>query len=113
MMDGRALFPRGWHPLAPYLYPNGKWMPFPLMKPSRTAVGGVRYYFIDFGISSRNRDKVVGVFGVFKAPELSLDVPYDPYKVDIYLLGVTYKTLLIDVRRPACLLVLARAFFFC
>ena len=55
MMDGRDLFPDGWHPQASYRLPDGKY----LMKdenPSRTAVGGVRYYFVDFGISTMNEE---------------------------------------------------------
>lgn len=56
----------------------------------------VRYYLIDFGISShflegssryvtelKSRDKEV--------PELSADVPYDAMKVDIFTLGNLYR----------------------
>lgn len=97
MMDGRALYPHGWHPQADYCYPNGEPMPSLAPDPSRSAIGGVRYYYIDFGISSRDEDEVTGTAGVFKAPELSPNVPYDPYKVDVYLLGETYKEFLLAV----------------
>lgn len=94
MMDGRALFPKGWHPQLRATFPDGTEMKDPA--PSRTAVGGVRYYFIDFGISSRNRDSVLGIDGQEPAPELSATVPYDPYKLDVYILGMAYRHLLLD-----------------
>ncbi|KAI0722005.1 hypothetical protein C8T65DRAFT_724342 [Cerioporus squamosus] len=53
----------------------------------------IDYYFIDFGISSHfepddtNR-LVTGTKGLDEdVPELSADVPYDPFKVDIFILG--------------------------
>ncbi|EJD48803.1 hypothetical protein AURDEDRAFT_162263 [Auricularia subglabra TFB-10046 SS5] len=50
------------------------------------------FYFIDFGVSSRHEGPgphlVTGVICRDKtAPELSSTVPYDPFKLDIYLLG--------------------------
>lgn len=50
MMDGRALYPEGWHPQATDKTPDGS----RLLKGnrSRTAVGGVRYYVIDLGLAS-------------------------------------------------------------
>ncbi|KAG8893787.1 hypothetical protein FRB99_001706 [Tulasnella sp. 403] len=84
------------------LEPDGR--PLQLQEPSRTAAGGVRYYFIDFGISTRDQDRVVGVNGQERAPELSSDVPYDPYKLDVYDLGRAYKTLLEDTNLKAVFL---------
>ncbi|EJD38675.1 hypothetical protein AURDEDRAFT_26589, partial [Auricularia subglabra TFB-10046 SS5] len=49
-----------------------------------------RYVFIDFGISSRSPpgELVVGEIGRdHTAPELSATVPYDPFILDIYVLG--------------------------
>ena len=56
------------------------------------AQSNVRYYFIDFGISTRVTGPgpylVTGQNGRDpSAPELSDDVPYDPFKVDIFVLG--------------------------
>ncbi|EJD37665.1 hypothetical protein AURDEDRAFT_73048 [Auricularia subglabra TFB-10046 SS5] len=58
-----------------------------------------RYYLIDMGISSRfNSDSpgphlVVGTVGRDQtAPELSDTVPYDPFKLDVYLLGNYFLT---------------------
>ncbi|KZV79516.1 hypothetical protein EXIGLDRAFT_846440 [Exidia glandulosa HHB12029] len=52
----------------------------------------VRYYFIDFGISTRfsgpGPHLVTGEIGRDpSAPELSDVIPYDPFKLDVYLLG--------------------------
>lgn len=66
--------------------------------PSRTASGGVRYLFIDFGISSLGEEKVLGFAGIVKAPELSEMYPYDPFKVDVYILGKMYERLFAEVK---------------
>lgn len=97
MVDARALYPRGWHPQSGGRHANGKSMDPLAPEPSITAVGGVRYYFIDFGISTRDQDSVVGTWGVIKAPELSLEVPYNPYKTDVYILGMTYGEYILGV----------------
>ncbi|KAG8998081.1 hypothetical protein FRB90_012386 [Tulasnella sp. 427] len=93
-MDGRRLFPSGWHPQRWDKLPNGKYMRNG--DPSRTAVGGVRYYFIDFGISCQNQDEVLGLDGQELSPELSDVVPYNPYKLDVYILGMAYQHFLIE-----------------
>ncbi|KAJ6466176.1 kinase-like domain-containing protein [Mycena vitilis] len=61
---------------------------------SRTDAGPMKYYYIDFGLSVRfpshaERGLVVGECGRMRAqiPEISEDVPYDPFKVDIRLVG--------------------------
>lgn len=95
MMDGRRLFPLGWHPQQWEVYPNGKIMTS--TDPSRTAVGGVRYYFIDFGISTKDQDEVLGIHGQELSPELSDKVPYNPYKLDVYILGMAYQHFLVEV----------------
>ncbi|KAG9027015.1 hypothetical protein FS837_004401 [Tulasnella sp. UAMH 9824] len=94
MMDGRRLYPLGWHPQQWEFYPNGKAMTG--SDPSRTAVGGVRYYFIDFGISTKDEDEVLGINGQELSPELSDTVPYNPYKLDVYILGMAYQHFLIE-----------------
>ncbi|KAG8926388.1 hypothetical protein FRC01_008928 [Tulasnella sp. 417] len=91
MMDGRALFPNGWHPQGFRTSKDGK-APVPI--PSLREVDRVRYYFIDFGISTVGEDMTVGTPGQERAPELSADIPYDPYKLDVYILGMAYKRLL-------------------
>lgn len=95
MMDARALYVEPWHPQRPVVDMRGRinldtWIP-------RTAVGGVQYYFIDFGLSTFREDQAVGYFGHICAPELSPWVPYDPYKVDVYILGKTFDEFLVEV----------------
>ena len=54
---------------------------------------GVKYYFIDYGISSyfpagSKRELVLGIAGHDQdVPELSNNVPYNPFKVDIFTIG--------------------------
>ncbi|KAI4526029.1 hypothetical protein K523DRAFT_259861 [Schizophyllum commune Tattone D] len=58
---------------------------------------GARYYFIDFGLSCafdsyEKRHKVYGVCGQHRdVPELSEEVAYDPFKVDMRQLGETLR----------------------
>ncbi|KAG8845074.1 hypothetical protein FRB96_002744 [Tulasnella sp. 330] len=96
MMDARRMFPGGWHPQKYPSSPDGSRLRNP--NPSRTAAGGVRYYFIDFGISTRGQDKTLGILGQERAPELSTRVPYDPYKLDVYILGMMYQNFLMEGR---------------
>lgn len=96
MMDARAMYPEGWHPQDPTRDIQGQWI-MGLETRSRTAVGGVRYYFIDFGISTRNKNLASGQSGQETAPELLRRLKYDPYKVDVWLLGLTYRQYLTEV----------------
>ena len=56
----------------------------------------MRYYFIDFGLSTDYPEGIdnasdVGIYGQNKTvPELSDTVPYNPFKVDIYQLGSAF-----------------------
>lgn len=63
----------------------------------------VRYFFIDFGISIRFAEgappHAIGIEGRCKdAPEMSFDVPYDAYKVDVFALGSLYSKEFLEVR---------------
>ncbi|KAG9047865.1 hypothetical protein FS837_001341 [Tulasnella sp. UAMH 9824] len=87
LMDGRALFPNGWHPQTflatrDALDSAGR--------PALREVRDLRYYFIDFGLSTHGESMTLGEDGQEEAPELSLTVPYDPYKLDVYILGKAY-----------------------
>lgn len=99
MFDSSAIFPQGHHPIFESFLPD-----FVTVAPrlSRTAAGGVKYYFVDFGMSSyfppdaprlalgdEGRDQEV--------PELSETIPYDPFKVDIFALGNVFRRELYDV----------------
>jgi hypothetical protein len=95
MMDARNLFPSNWHPQLPRRTPDGKIIMDVL--PSRAGCGGVRYYFVDFGLSTREVSEVVGLDGQELAPEMSNHISYDPFKLDIYMLGMAYQRLLMNV----------------
>ncbi|KZT72365.1 hypothetical protein DAEQUDRAFT_32600 [Daedalea quercina L-15889] len=92
MMDGRPLYPQGHHPVSRDLSPDAV---YELVPRSRSDYP-VRYYFIDFGISSYfpfgTPPLVLGLEGRDKeVPELSKQTPYDAFKVDIFILGNLYK----------------------
>lgn len=49
------------------------------------------YYFIDFGLATHGENQTTGLDGQERAPELSDTVPYDPYKLDVYILGMAFQ----------------------
>lgn len=113
MMDASLLYPQGRHPIYEKLSPD-----IVTVAPclSRTAVGGVKYYFIDYGISSYFPPDVprlvVGKDGRDKeVPELSHTVPYNPFKVDIFIIGNIFRHQLYDVGRSQFLLMLGAHIF--
>ncbi|KAL5530900.1 hypothetical protein ACEPAG_3776 [Sanghuangporus baumii] len=100
MMDARKLFPRGFHPTASLFDASGK----NLARPRRRRdVTSIKYYFIDFGISSRFDDAteprmVTGEDCQDKQlPEIYLGKPYSPFPVDVFLLGNLFKHDLVKV----------------
>ena len=89
MMDANTLFPLGYHPVNhDFLPDNSGLAPY-----GSRALASVKYYYIDFGISSYlpphvHPKLVVGRFGRDQhVPELSDNIPYDPFKVDICIIG--------------------------
>lgn len=100
MFDAQQMYPKGFHAT---LIDSKLDISAPAPFISRTAAGGVRYYFTDFGISSHfadgKRSRVTGNRCQDKTvPELSDIYPYDPFPVDIYTLGNLYKMQIIEVR---------------
>ncbi|KAG8921653.1 hypothetical protein FRC02_012442 [Tulasnella sp. 418] len=91
MMDGRRMFPEGFHPMMPYLTRDGSRILGNGL--TRTEAGGVRYFFIDFGISTMGPKFVFGLDGQERAPELTDgdNVPYDPFKLDVCISGMAYR----------------------
>ncbi|TFY77018.1 hypothetical protein EWM64_g6995 [Hericium alpestre] len=92
MMDGSALYPEGHHPVRRDFSVDAVWPLNPLARLDNP----VKYYFIDFGISTQFRQGestlVTGWKGRDKElPELSMETPYDPFKGDIFILGNLYK----------------------
>lgn len=91
MMDARPLFPDGYHPVHQNYTRDALYRVSPLPRLQNP----VRYYFIDFGLSTRvppdASSYVVGEIGRdTDVPELSDHVPYDAFKVDIFSLGHVY-----------------------
>lgn len=101
MLDPTFLFPGGTHPRNLYLDKSGLEEAKAIR---RAAVPNLKYYFIDFGMSSHFEDpngahRVLGQDGQCQdVPELSSEVPYDPFPADVFILGDLYKRYFTDVR---------------
>ena len=101
-MDAEAMFPEGFHPTEPFRKRDysgfSYWIP--------RSIVGVRYYFADFGISvhipeDHPTKTVTGRSGRDKKPpELSDIKPYDPFKLDIFIIGNMFKEEFCDVIVP-------------
>ncbi|KAF8518174.1 kinase-like domain-containing protein [Gautieria morchelliformis] len=97
VMDSSRLIPKGYHFTLQWTHTG---IPSPFTYTTRLAVAPVDYFFIDFGLSTRfasfeDRQLVTGMAGQNKTvPELSYDIPYDPFKVDIYHLGGVFAELI-------------------
>jgi hypothetical protein len=89
LLDATHMYPLGFHPVED-VYLDDITTLAPVI-PRLEA--GVKYYFVDYGISSyfpagSQRELVLGVAGRDQdVPELSNNVPYDPFKVDIFTVG--------------------------
>ncbi|KZV99366.1 hypothetical protein EXIGLDRAFT_831503 [Exidia glandulosa HHB12029] len=97
MLDYGSLFAPGVRP-HPHLSGLTEDM-LDLPSPRRRCRGSARYYFIDFGLSARFDPAAVGLRLVLgghgrdqTVPELSDTVPYDPFKLDVYVLGNYFLT---------------------
>ena len=100
MMDATALFPQGFHPVRTAQLPNDIRTAAPNLRRASTPV---TYYFIDFGISSvfapNDTDRMVaGRDGLDdQVPELSDTTPYDPFKVDVFVVGNLFRRAFVEV----------------
>jgi len=93
LMDADAMYPDGFHPVVlsgtPDYSASAKYK-------SRTTAGA-KYYYVDFGISVHIPEAVspklvTGILGRDQdPPELSQTVPYDPFKLDIFIIGNMFK----------------------
>jgi serine/threonine protein kinase len=105
MMDTSKLIPKGFHFSSQWSH-TGVPSAERLTHTTRLAVAPMDYFFIDFGLSSRfasfeERYLDTGMGGQNKkVPELSYDIPYDPFKVDIYQLGGVFAEL-VEVCSPS------------
>ncbi|KAI0356686.1 hypothetical protein OH77DRAFT_225771 [Trametes cingulata] len=98
MMDATALYPRGYHPIHTHSLPDASQYA-PVL--SRSGVR-ITYYLLDFGISTRftpedSSRTVLGVDGLEETvPELSNEVPYDPFRTDVYIVGALLRQALLE-----------------
>lgn len=99
-MDSAGMFPDGFHPVLSGFLPDlsGPSWPIP-----RSSTAGVKYYFTDFGISvdfppHTHERLAVGGDGLDQEPpELHEDYPYDPFKLDIFIIGNLIRRRFLDV----------------
>ena len=102
MMDGNHLYPGGFHPIRQICSPDGTSVAWPM---SRSHFH-VQYYYIDFSLSvyippDVQPKLVVGIFGRDQEPpELSDSIPYDPFKLDVFILGNVLRKSFYDVGHP-------------
>ena len=89
LMDADAMYPEGFHPIkTSYKRDYSGWA-----TPIPRSAAGVRYYFADFGISVHIPEGdslgfVTGALGRDQdPPELSETVSYDPFKLDVFIIG--------------------------
>ena len=97
-MDGDLLYPKGFHPTTPLLDASGEKFASP-----RWRRNVPEHYFTDFGISTRFEGTettrlVIRVNGQDdEVPEFSMRVPYDPFAVDVFILGNLFRTQFVGV----------------
>ena len=112
MMDASPLYEHSYDPAYPTLRRDWAGPSRPRSRTSRP----VRYYFVDFGISTKFEpsEKVKKVVGAYaqddSVPELSQMVPYDPFAVDVYTLGNIYKKQLLEVSMSSSSRVVSKDF---
>ena len=100
MMDASPLYRNGFHAAAPNLDARGKFLSNPR---NRRDVPSVKYYFTDFGISTRfdpsSKDHLVTGNDCQdrQLPEIHQDGPYDPFLADVFILGNLYKHCFVKV----------------
>ncbi|KAJ7469284.1 kinase-like domain-containing protein [Mycena galericulata] len=101
VVDASRMIPSGFHFTWPWMTSDGTHLLYPYNGDdtvphikSRTQAGPMKYYFIDFGLSVQypsyeTRELVTGECGRLREqiPEISETVPYDPFKVDVCLVG--------------------------
>lgn len=92
-MDGDAMYPEGFHPVRINRTPDY----LRTSEHTSRTVAGVKYYFVDFGISCYLPDAssprlVIGSDGRDQEPpELSDTMPYDPFALDIFIIGNMFR----------------------
>lgn len=99
-MDAGAMYPGGFHPIHDVMVPNLTAFP-PYFTRSESSV---KYYFVDFGLSvyippGRHPKHALGWHGRDReVPELSLTIPSDPFKTNIFIIGNLFRKVFCLVR---------------
>ncbi|KAJ7117974.1 kinase-like domain-containing protein [Mycena crocata] len=97
LMDESHVVPAGSHFCSPKSHTG---FPGVFSWENRCSVSPVAYYYIDFGLSmyfpnGKEAALTTATLRTFKTiPELSLTVPYNPFKVDIFQLGLMMHNLI-------------------
>ena len=101
MMDPMEMYPKGFHPALTSLSPSLRKI---AKRRHRSQVPRVKYYFIDWGLSSMYNDPAQArmvegyVTGDIDIPEILLFIwPFDPFPVDVFTVGNVFKKELLDV----------------
>lgn len=100
MMDGTPLYPDGFHPSRQKMDIDGLNKAKYIRRVDASTP--VRYYFTDFGLSTImdpwKPRRVIGKHGADQeVPELSYIEEYDPFPLDVFILGNVYRKTLLDV----------------
>lgn len=101
MLEASSMYPYGFDPILQNTAVD--WKKGRAKFKNRSECPNIKYFFIDFGLSTHftndNMERLVtGTMCQANVPELSDWVPYDPFAVDIYLLGDVYQRAFIKVR---------------
>ncbi|KAH9478401.1 hypothetical protein JR316_0008855 [Psilocybe cubensis] len=94
MMDPTDVIPSGFHFACNWHQPDGVTR---IHFRDRCLVPRVKYYLIDFETAEifPPNSLTIGRYGQVKdVPEMSVTVPYDPFKLDVYQVGSLVKTLI-------------------
>ena len=101
-MDPKTMYPEGFHPVKTAYKRDYSGIAYYIPR----SVIGVRYYYADFGISKHLPDAdgprvTTGNLGRDRdPPELSNTIPYDPFKLDIFIIGNMLRQEFCDVIFP-------------
>ena len=89
LLDADAMYPEGFHPVAMHTAADYSGR----AKHTSRSSAGAKYYYVDFGISvyipeAVSPKLVTGTLGRDQdPPEFKDDKPYDPFKLDIFIIG--------------------------
>jgi hypothetical protein len=104
LLDADAMYPEGFHPVSMDIAATYSG----LAKHTSRASAGAKYYYVDFGISvyipeAVGPKLVTGTLGRDQdPPELSDEIPYDPFKLDVFIIGNMFRQEFCEVGGLRC-----------